>query len=415
MEIYVLDTSVLVADPNVLQINDAEIIIPSVAIREIDQHKKRPDEVGRNARYISRLLDSLREKGSLLKGVEHNGSIIRIGQCGDAIDGNDLKIIECAGANPGCTLLTKDINVRLAADAANVIAKDYNPTETDIDDIYKGWREIQLSSDRIDKFYQEGKLNTRYKLCPNEFVIIKDDCGYNKSAIARYDSISGNLLQLEHAKDVLFGDIEALNAEQKFAFELLLDANVELVSFIGKAGTGKTLLSLAAGLEQIIENRKFKKLIICRTIVPIGGKDLGAMPGDFDEKMAPWASGIFDGLALLAENHDYEVDDIIEQGKIEIIPLSYLRGRSLRESWIVIDEAQNITPKEIKTVISRAGEGSKVILTGDIQQIDHPFLDQTNNGLTHVVERFKGQKEFGHVFMTHTKRSRLAELASELL
>lgn len=416
MEKFVLDTSVLVADPNVLQTPDAIIIIPSVVIKELDEHKKRSDEVGRNSRYISRFLDNLRELGSLLDGIKlNNGSILKIDNCGASIDGNDLKIIECTKRNEA-TLLTKDINVRIAADAENVVAMDYKQTDTDVDEIYKGWREIELSPDRIDKFYQDNKLNTRHKFLPNEFVVIKDDCGMNKSAIGRYDFNLGVIVPLKHTKEILFGGIEALNVEQKFAVELLMSSSIQLVSFIGKAGTGKTLLSLAAGLEQITnEENGFKRLIVCRSIIPVGGKDLGALPGDFDEKMAPWADSILDSLSFLADNKDIEIADILEAGRIQIIPLSYLRGRSLRDTWIVIDEAQNISTKEIKTIITRAGEGSKVILTGDISQIDHPFLDQINNGLTHVVERFKGQKEFGHILLTHSKRSRLAELASELL
>jgi PhoH-like ATPase len=423
MEKFVVDTSVLVADPGVLFLPNSEIIIPSAAIKELDGHKKRADEVGRNARHVSRFLDSLRERGSLLNGVEvENSSTIRVDASDTLIEGNDKLIVECAKNTEGAILLTKDINVRIAADAMGVKAEDYTGTSDAPDELYKGWREIEISPERIDKFYHDSKLSVKYKLQPNEFVIMKDDCGMNKSAIARFDANTSCLVKLVNPNEILFGSVKALNVEQKFAVDLLMNDNVPLVSFIGKAGTGKTLLALAAGLQQVIDDNKYRKLIVCKPIIPVGGKDLGAMPGDFEEKMAPWATGILDNLDFLMHCDDCEKDGVKMQNldelllnKVQILPLSYLRGRTLRDTWILIDEAQNTTPKEIKTVISRAGEGSKVILTGDIQQIDHVYLDQMNNGLTHVVNRFKGQKEFGHISMVHTERSRLADLASELL
>jgi PhoH-like ATPase len=426
MEKYILDTSVLVADPNVLLMADSEIIIPSIAIRELDGHKKRNDEVGRNARYVSRFLDKLRDDGALLDGVyNENGSVIRIEPGGDPLESNDRFIIECAAKFPDGILLTKDINVRIAADALGIRAQDYtDENATDPDDLYKGWRVIEVSPERINKFYTEGKLSTRHKFMPNEFALIKDETGSSQSAVARYDAKRGHLVPLRHIKDQLFG-IHALNVEQKFAIELLATPEIELVSFVGKAGTGKTLLALAAGMQGVLDEGLYRKMYICRPIVPVGGKDLGAMPGDFEEKMAPWATGIVDNLDFLIDTGDDDgrtcgqklktLSDVIPPGRIDIIPLSYLRGRSLRNAFILIDEAQNITPKEMKTIISRAGEGSKVVLTGDIQQIDHLYLDQMSNGLTHLVERFKGQEIYGHVTMTRTERSRLADLASELL
>ena len=427
MEKYVVDTSVLLADPGILNKPNTEIIIPGVVIKELNDQKKRMDEVGHNARSVSNFLDGLRDRGNLRDGAKlENDSIIRISYSDIMIDNNDLKIIEAA-KKENAVLLSRDTNVRIASDVYGVIAEDYNADSiSDVDDLYKGWKEIRYPKEKIDQFYSEKKLKTGYRLYPNEFVIIKEDNGSGQSAIARYDAEAKALVPLRYANEKLLG-IGALNVEQKFAIELLLNDNIKLVSFNGKSGSGKTLLTLAAGLQKTIHEDKYRKLLICRSTIPVGGhfNEIGFLPGDLDEKMLPWMRCIYDNLEFLFDSSNiFEKDgkrlevsimDQLPPGKIEIQPMTFIRGRSLPGIWIILEEGQNTTPKEMKALISRAGKGTKVIIIGDCSQIDHPYLDRYNNGLMYLTERMKGQKIFGHVTLTKTERSELADLASELL
>lgn len=427
---YVLDTNVLADNPNILDSLSGNIVVPTIVIKELDGLKVRGDEVGRNARYVSSKIDELRtDDNNLSDGVVmNNGYTLRVINSGEPIDNNDNYIINFASElskNEEVILLSKDTNVRITAGSMGVIARDYtDSTSFNEDTIYKGWREIELSPDRIDSFYANGHISVRHKLYPNEFVIMKDECGTNKSAIARYDAVNKELIKLRYHEKELFGSIKARNVEQRFAIELLLDDSIKLVTFIGRAGGGKTLISLAAGLKCVIEEGRYRKMLISRSTTP-HGEDIGFLPGNIEEKMLPWLQGMYDNLEFLIDGMSdvcykdgeaitLDIRDIFND-RVQIMPLTYIRGRSLPERWILIDEAQNLSKAQIKTLVTRAGENTKIILTGDIEQIDHPHLDQYNNGLTYLINRFKGQQIYGHVTMNKTERSDLAEIASRLL
>lgn len=426
----------MVHDPQALNaFEDNDIVIPIAVVEEIDGHKKRQDEVGRNARWVSNFLDKLRSIGHLDTGVPlgNQGGTIRVELNHQEVDKLpptlertkiDNRIIAVALAlkqqdHLPVILVTKDINMRIKADALGIAAEDYETDKIQIEEVYTGFKTVKVEPDLIDKFYAGNEVILREAdLYPNQMVILEDSFGSSKSALTRHVS-NGKLLPLRYGNQDPFG-LKARNKEQKFALELLLDDEIRLVTLIGRAGTGKTILALAAGLQKVVEETKYRRLAVSRPVIPLGN-DLGFLPGDIDEKLRPWMQPIYDNLEFLFSNRDRneKIDQLVNSMKdlnvLELEALTYIRGRSIPNQFLLVDEAQNLSPHEIRTVITRVGEGTKIVLTGDPYQIDHPYLDSNSNGLTFVVERFKNEKIAGHITLTKGERSDLAELGAKLL
>ncbi len=442
-KIYVLDTNVLLHDPNaVYAFEDNEVIIPAVVLEEIDSKKRNADELGRNARQISRMLDGLRSSGRLFEGIDlesggslkvelNHRSFARLQEVfADATSDNRILAValnyhleENEKPEPKPVILvSKDVLVRIKADVLGITAQDYlsDRIVNVADDIYTGYLTVRVHPSVIDEFYtyrqlSVSSLNLTYRLHPHEFVILKDEMGTSKSALLKVNADGKKLEPLFLSNDPIWG-IAARNAQQRMALELLLNDEVPLVTLTGKAGTGKTLLTLAAGLMKVEDERKYKKLLIARPVVPMG-KDIGFLPGEKEEKLRPWMQPIYDNLEYLFDTKKPgDIDKILAGlGSIQVEALTYIRGRSIPGQFIIIDEAQNLSKHEVKTIVSRVGEGSKIVLLGDPEQIDHPYLDASSNGLTYVVERFKDQSISGHIMLERGERSHLAQLAADLL
>ncbi|MCM3339706.1 MULTISPECIES: PhoH family protein [unclassified Paenibacillus] len=442
-KIFVLDTNVLLHDPNALFAFGAnEVIIPAVVLEEMDSKKRNADEIGRNARTVSRQLDRLREEGHLHSGVPlHNGgrltvelnhrSFVRVQEMFGEIT-NDNRILAVAlnyhseqqqtDAPAEVILVSKDVLVRIKADVLGLHTEDYisDRTVQSGDDLYGGSVTLFVHPGVIDEFYsyrflQVKNLQLKTALQPHEFVILKDSMGTSKSALLKVNADASKLEPLFLSNDPVWG-ITARNAQQRMALELLLNDDIPLVTMAGKAGTGKTLLALAAGLLKVEDDRKYKKLLIARPVVPMG-KDIGYLPGEKEEKLRPWMQPIYDNLEFLFDTKKAgDIEKILlGMGNIQVEALTYIRGRSIPGQFIIIDEAQNLSRHEVKTIVSRVGEGSKIVLMGDPAQIDHPYLDSASNGLTYLVERFKSESISGHITLEKGERSRLAQLAADLL
>lgn len=423
-KIFVLDTNVLLHDPNsIFSFKEHEVVIPAVVLEEIDSKKRNADEIGRNARTVSRLLDGLRELGHLHSGVEleHGGklkvelnhrSFVKVQEMFGEVS-NDNRILAVAlnylieekekpDPRP-VVLVSKDVLVRIKADVLGITPEDYLSDRTgDLNELYTGYQSLQVHPALIDEYYSHRSLTVKqlalsYPLYPHEFVILKDEIGTGKSALLKVNSDATRLEPLYLGNDSVWG-ISARNAQQRMALELLLNDEIPLVTITGKAGTGKTLLALAAGLFKVEDEHKYKKLLIARPVVPMG-KDIGYLPGEKDEKLRPWMQPIYDNLEFLFDTKKAgDIDKILMGlGSIQVEALTYIRGRSIPSQFIIIDEAQNLSRHEVKTIVSRAGEGSKVILMGDPEQIDHPYLDAASNGLSYIVEKFKQQGISGHI------------------
>lgn len=435
---FVLDTNVLLHDPNsIFSFKDNDVVIPIVVIEELDKFKKGLDEIGRNARQISRHLDELRLKNKLSLGVDlDNGGTLRVElnhqhdiPCPlpndliiSAADNRILMVALCLSKDledGAVVLVTKDTNLRIKADALGVKTEDYETGTVDITELYSGEAEYDAAAGELDKFYEKGELAVQEGFYPNEFVLIKEDSNPGHTALSRFHPKKKALCQLIGARQTVWG-INARNKEQSYALDLLLDDDIRLVTLVGKAGTGKTLIALAAGLEKTVEERVYQRLVVSRPIFPLG-RDIGFLPGDVEEKLKPWMQPIFDNLEFLigpTEGRGRKPKDyhgLVDLGMLELEPLTYIRGRSMPNRYLIVDEAQNLTPHEIKTIITRAGEGTKVVLTGDPYQIDNPYIDSASNGLTFVAERFKDEPIAGHITLKKGERSRLAELAAKLL
>ncbi|MBN1850650.1 MAG: PhoH family protein [Deltaproteobacteria bacterium] len=430
-EIFVLDTNVLLHDPKAfLEFGENEVVIPLAVIEEIDNQKKRQDEVGRNARFISRELDGLRCLGQLSKGVPlPEGGMLRIElnhqECLEFPKGFDPQKYDnrilalahnLANGNNRVVLVSKDLNLRIKADVMGISAEDYVTDKVNYDDLYTGYREIYLSSEELDRFYENEGLPWKQSpmLNPHEFCILRSPDNESQSALCRF--IEGWVKPIRYGEIVSWG-IRARNKEQRFAFDLLLDDTVQVVTLVGSAGTGKTLLALAAGLDKVIQQKAYRRFLVMRPIIPMGD-DLGYLPGTKDEKLRPWMQPIFDNLEYLFQDcrDSYHLlNEFMEQGLLEMETLTYIRGRSIPNQFILCDEAQNLTPNMVKTLITRVGEGTKIIFTGDPEQIDHPYLDACSNGLTYLVEKFRGEKIAGHVSLIKGERSKVAEIGARLL
>jgi len=441
-KIYVLDTNVLLQDPNALfAFADNEVVIPAVVLEEIDSKKRNADELGRNARHVSRLLDGFRSRGTLSEGVEldsggsvkvelNHRSFSRLQETFAELT-NDNRILAVAlnyhleeqekGEPKPVIIVSKDTLVRIKADVLGLTAQDYLTDRiVSQSDMYTGCSTLHVHPSLIDEFYSYRQLSVSSlqlgcSLYPHEFVILKDELGTSKSALLKVNADGKRLEPLFMSNDPIWG-IAARNVQQRMALELLLNDEIPLVTLTGKAGTGKTLLTLAAGLMKIEDERKYKKLLIARPVVPMG-KDIGYLPGEKDEKLRPWMQPIYDNLEFLFDTKKPgDIDKILAGlGSIQVEALTYIRGRSIPSQFIIIDEAQNLSKHEVKTIVSRVGEGSKIVLLGDPDQIDHPYLDASSNGLTYVVERFKEQGISGHITLERGERSHLAQLAADLL
>lgn len=441
-KIYVLDTNVLLQDPNaVFAFQDNEVIIPATVLEEIDSKKRLADEIGRNARYVSRLLDGFRSQGRLHDGVTlENGGSLKVelnhrsflkmqDVFGEMTNDNRILAVamnywteEQSKPNPRPVILvSKDSLVRIKADVLGLMAEDYlSDRVVSLSEMYTGWVTLKVHPSIIDEFYSFRKINLSslpesLTLLPNEFVILKDEMGTAKSALLKVSADGRRLESLHLSNDPVWG-ITARNAQQRMALELLLNDDIPLVTLTGRAGTGKTLLTLAAGLLKTEDENQYKKLLIARPVVPMG-KDIGYLPGEKEEKLRPWMQPIYDNLEYLFDTKKTgDIDKILAgMGSIQVEALTYIRGRSIPGQFIIIDEAQNLSRHEVKTIVSRVGEGSKIVLLGDPEQIDHPYLDSSSNGLTYVVERFKQEAISGHITLQRGERSRLAQLAADLL
>jgi PhoH-like ATPase len=428
---FVIDTNVLIHNPDSLtSFGDNEVVLPITVIEELDRFKSSPDERGRNARIVTRFLDGLRSGGAKLsEGVPlDNGGRLRIElnyefdlPSGMNLAAADNKILMTAlklkkkGEN--VFFVTKDINARIKADALGIEARDFEKQKVNIEELYSGWKEILVSKEKLDNFYLKKELAVKdTDLNNNQFVLLKSESNPDKTALAKYLKKFNKIVPLFHQKTNTWG-IKPLNMQQHFAMELLLCEEIKLVTLVGTAGTGKTLLAMAAGLHKTFNENRYNKILISRPIVPLG-KDIGFLPGDKDAKLSHWMQPIFDNLEYLMfcnKNTEETYQSISKSERIELEAVTYIRGRTLPNQYFIVDEAQNLTPHEVKTIISRAGENTKVILTGDPYQIDNPYLDSNSNGLTYVAERFKGEEIFGHITLEKSERSYLSSLAVSLL
>ncbi|MBE6070229.1 MAG: PhoH family protein, partial [Clostridium lundense] len=432
-KIFVLDTNVLLHDPGaVFAFDEHDVVIPAVVLEEIDTKKRNADEIGRNARGVSRLLDGLRETGHLHDGVPLEGggrikvelnhrSFVKVQEMfGEVTNDNRILAValnyhleqaELASPRP-VILVSKDVLVRIKADVLGLHAEDYLSDRTvSPSDLYGGYSTLKVHPSVIDEFYTYRflpikPLGLNYSLYPHEFVILKDEMGTGKSALLKVNEDATRMEPLYLSNEPIWG-ISARNAQQRMALELLLNDDIPLVTITGKAGTGKTLLALAAGLLKVEDEHKYKKLLIARPVVPMG-KDIGYLPGEKEEKLRPWMQPIYDNLEFLFDTKKSgDIEKILMGlGSIQVEALTYIRGRSIPGQFIIIDEAQNLSRHEVKTIVSRVGEGSKIVLVGDPEQIDHPYLDATSNGLTSLVERFRDQGISGHITLEKGERSK---------
>jgi PhoH-like ATPase len=437
----VLDTNVLLQDPNaIFSFEENEVVIPAVVLEEVDSKKRYMDEVGRNARHVSKLIDALRLKGRLHEKVPlDTGGTLRIELNHRSFHQlqeifiektNDNRILAVAknlsleeetkeNGRP-VILVSKDVLVRVKADAIGLLAEDFlNDRVVDNDEMYSGYKDLYINQQLFSSFYGKNQISVQdikqHTFYPNQFALMKDELGGSSSAVGIADKTGKVLKRLVFDDEHVWG-IRPRNVQQTMALELLLREDIPLVTLIGKAGTGKTLLALAAGLLQTEDLGIYKKLVVARPIVPVG-KDIGYLPGEKEEKLKPWMQPIFDNLEFLFNaKKPGELEAILAGiGSIQVEALTYIRGRSIPDQFIIIDEAQNLTRHEVKTLLTRVGEGSKIVLMGDPEQIDHPYLDSLNNGLAYVVERFKGQPISGSVKLLKGERSGLAQLAADLL
>ncbi|WLR52191.1 PhoH family protein [Bacillus tianshenii] len=440
-KIYVLDTNVLLQDPrSIFSFDEHEVIVPAVVLEEVDSKKRNMDELGKNARHISKIIDTLRNRGRIHKSIPlDNGGIFRIelnhrsfSKMKDVFveNTNDNRILAVAlnlsleeqekEDGRQVILVSKDVLMRVKADALGLQAEDFlSDRVVEVNDSYSGFQTQYISTEAMDAFYENKELPLselpNMSLYPNEFVIMKDMLTQSQSAIALVDKKSDKVKKCQFEKEIVWG-IKPRNAQQVMGMELLLNPNVPLVTLSGKAGTGKTLLALAAGLFQTEDLGIYKKLLVARPIVPVG-KDIGYLPGEKEEKLKPWMQPIYDNLEFLFNTKKPgELDKILAGiGSIQVEALTYIRGRSIPGQFIIIDEAQNLSKHEVKTILTRVGERSKIVLMGDPEQIDHPYLDEYNNGLAYVIEKFKDQEVSGHVRFIKGERSSLAQLAADLL
>ncbi|PIV11725.1 MAG: phosphate starvation-inducible protein PhoH [Candidatus Omnitrophica bacterium CG_4_8_14_3_um_filter_43_15] len=443
---FVLDTNVLLHNADAINVfADNKVVLPIEVLEELDEFKKDTDEKGRNARHVIRTLDRLRRKGKLGKGVVlEGGGVLQI------ISDNDYKQFEHLGLNYSqadnrilfcayalqkqgekVVFVSKDINIRVKADAIGLRSMDFEKQTINFDEIYKGWVELVVEKSKINQLQASGSIDAPGNFIHNEFLLLKEAKNSEHAALAKYDANIKKAVRLKYSGAPIY-DIKPRNIQQTMAIELLLDDSVNLVSLIGMAGTGKTFLALAVALAKVINSQAYSRILVSRPIMPLG-RDIGYLPGTKEEKLESWMEPIFDNLEYLLYTSKEKssesgvlsrkqkakriitINELKTSGMLELEALTYMRGRSIPMQYIIVDEAQNLTPHEIKTVVSRVGTGSKMVLTGDPYQIDNPYLDSSSNGLVYCVEKMKGQKLFGHVMFVKSERSNLASLAANIL
>lgn len=451
---FVLDTNVLLHNPHSLfMFADNEVVIPFAVLEELDRFKKESDDVGRNARETIRQLDRLRAKGPLKEGVICNekGGRIRVVFSDDERpawltgDGNDNRILAVAWAiqerGRSTVFISKDINVRLKSDAMGIPTEDVKAERVNVDEMRRGYADVEVQGELIDELYREKQLDME-QLHPhldveteegsytrtihaNDFVQLRNAVDDSQTGLARRLADTDHLIPIHGPRKPVFGLLPR-NVQQTMALDLLLDDDIKLVTLLGPAGTGKTLLALAAGMSRVIQEQRYDKLLVARPIQPMG-RDIGYLPGSKEEKLEAWMQPIFDNLTYLlaargttgqhAESRPVEgqLEQLRASGQLVLEPLTYIRGRSVPNQLMIVDEAQNLTPHEVKTIVSRVGNGTKMVLTGDVGQIDNPYLDSSSNGLSFTVERLKGEALVGHVTLERSERSELASLAAEKL
>ena len=431
---YILDTNVFLTNANsVFEFKNNDIVVPLKVLDEIDKHKKRHDGVGLNARTIIRILDDLRAKGNLHKGVRMGrgkgilsvrGYDLEDLPVGCDIESADNEILTTAltemKKNPKrkVILVTRDINMRVKCDSLEIVTEDYAPNKviTDEKHLFTGFKKHLVDDQLIDQFYEGEHIfidKEEGKFFPNQFVMLVSSSNEKKTGLARFINHESKIEKVLESKEAVWG-LKPRNKEQTFALNLLSDPEVPIVTLVGKAGCGKTLLAIAAGLDQVLEEQKYQKLIVSRPVQPLG-KDIGYLPGTMEEKMRPWLMPIQDNIDHLLNGKKSSMDMFFENGTIQIEALTYIRGRSISNAFVIIDEAQNLTIHELKTIITRVGENTKIVLTGDIEQIDSVYLDATSNGLSYAVEKFKNHGLAGHVTLVKGERSKVATLASKIL
>jgi PhoH-like ATPase len=434
---FVLDTNVLLHDSNALfKFDDNDVCVPIYVIEEIDGFKKQLNELGRNARAVSRTIDEYRCNGNLKDGVPMpTGGRLRVPfaenrlskefSVGHEMDSAILAVaIELIEKEPDrkTIFVTMDVNLRIRANALGVQAESYEAAgKVQVDELYQGFSEATVEPSVIERLGSQGSVEPPADLSPNanQYLMLRNAARERETMLGRYDAREGVLRPLAGFRDGVFG-VRPRNREQYFALDALLVPEVQLVTLAGKAGTGKTLLACAAGLEQVMERDAYTKLLISRPIFPLG-RDIGFLPGDVEEKLNPWMQPIWDNLELLMgltqrdRKNGRGAHELEMLGVLQVEPLTYIRGRSIPQQFMIVDEAQNLTPHEVKTILTRVGEGTKIIFTGDIYQIDNPYVDAVSNGLSYLAEAFKGQPIHAHVSLVKGERSELAELASNLL
>lgn len=452
---FVLDTNVLLHNPNaIFMFHEHEVVIPLSVIEELDHFKKNNDDTGRNARQVIRQIDRLRTAGRLFDGVPVNdvGGTLRVDRCDHArpfaldLGLADNRILAVAHAlvqeGKHAVFISMDINARVKADALEIDVQDFEAQKVDADWLYTGYAEVHVPDQLIDELYNERQIQLPrleeflftegedgelrpFEPLSNQFLLLRSQVDDSHTGLARRLAGTDHLIPVTGPRRPIYG-VMARNLEQTMALELLLDDEIKLVTLLGSAGTGKTMLGLAAGMHKIYKEERYDKLLVARPIMPLG-RDIGYLPGDKDEKLSMWMQPIFDNLTYLlstrgtqfqqAESRTPEqrIDQLLEGGKLVLEPLTYIRGRSIPLQYFLVDEVQNLTPHEVKTIVSRVGERTKIVFTGDINQIDNPYLDRASNGLSYLVERMKGQPLVGHITLAKSERSTLASLAADVL
>ena len=432
---YVLDTNVFLTNAkSIFSFNNNDIIIPLKVLEEIDKHKKRQDGVGLNARSTIRILDQLREKGNLHKGIrlEKGKGILSVKMYDPELmplgldeTNADNQIVATALTekrdNPKRKVIvaSRDINMRIKCDALDIPAEDYieDQVVSDIQELYDGFKTHLVDDPVIDRFYAgediaaediDGNFN------PNQYIMLLSNSNPKHTALAKFVNDNSPLQKINEYKNKGIWGLRARNKEQSFALDMLMNEDIPIISMIGAAGCGKTILAIAAGLDQVLDQNIYNKLVVSRPVQPVG-RDIGFLPGTLEEKMGPWLMPVQDNLEFLMGDKKDTMSLLMEQGVIEIEALTYIRGRSISNAFVIIDEAQNLTVHELKTIVTRIGENSKIILTGDIEQIDNTYLDATSNGLSYAIEKFKDHEIAGHITLKKGERSKVATLASKIL
>lgn len=435
----VLDTSVLVADPGCLHsFPSCDIVIPLTVVEELDGLKSRPDDVGRAARTALRTIEDLRRRagGSIHEpvplGPDPDGATLHI-----EVNGIQRERLLENGLNPevpdnriiGAALgqslraptqvISNDAGLRIKAAHLGLVAAEHQPVGRAANTRPMGWFTLDVPGALVNELYEHGEIATsaferEHELVVNEFAVVKSG---SQSALVR---CTGEMVELLPAASPEAWGLRARSKEQRFALELLMDPDVSVVALDGRAGTGKTVMAIAAGLEQVVESRTYERLAVYRPLVPVGRADVGFLPGGLDEKLDPWMSAIHDAIVALTDqrsSHDARrlIDDLTARGQLSLESVTFLRGRSLHRQFVVVDEAQNLEPTTLKTILTRIGEGTKVVFTGDTSQIDAPYMGESNNALAVLIHAFANQHCFGHVTLASCERSEVASLAAELL